>query len=214
MSSVNSCVPLYYSPTAENRRQVNRMWPWGHLAFGYVLYSLYTHIWNRKAPSGRLVVVLAFSTQLPDLVDKPLSWTFGIFPSGYSIAHSIFVATPVIIGFLGAMWYINRSEIGMAFGIGYGSHLLSDLLVAIFTSGATVGRVLWPLITQPAYDQNLSLSQRLVYYLVRYPISILQGENLGIFFLQSTFVFIAVGLWLYDGAPGYNEIRRILSRIT
>lgn len=190
------------------------MWPWGHLAFGYVLYSIYTHLWNRKAPSGRLVLVLAFSTQLPDLVDKPLSWTFDIFPSGYSIAHSIFVAIPVTIGLLGATWYINRSEIGIAFGIGYGSHLFSDLLVAILTSGATVGRVLWPLITQPPYEQTLSFSQRIIYYLVRYSISILRGENLMIFLIQFTFVFAALSLWAYDGFPGFNEIRRILSRIT
>ena len=189
------------------------MWPWGHLAFGYVLYSVYTHLWKWKAPSGRLVLVLAFSTQLPDLVDKPLSWTFGVFPSGYSIAHSIFVAIPVTIGLIGATWYINRSEIGIAFGIGYGSHLLSDLIVAILTTGATVGRVLWPVITQPPYDQNLSLSQRITYYLVRYAISILHGENLKIFFVQSLFVFIAVSLWVYDGFPGFNETRRILARI-
>lgn len=190
------------------------MWPWGHLAFGYVLYSMYTHLWNRKAPSGRLVLVLAFSTQLPDLVDKPLSWTFGIFPSGYSIAHSIFVAIPVTIALLGATWYINRSGIGIAFGIGYGSHLLSDLLVAILTRGATVGRVLWPVITQPPYDHNLSLSQRIIHYLVRYSISIIRGENIKIFLIQSSFVFIAISLWVYDGFPGFNEIRRILSQIT
>ena len=189
------------------------MWPWGHLAFGYVLYSMYTHLWEWKAPSGRLVLVLAFSTQFPDLVDKPLSWTFEIFPSGYSIAHSIFVAILVTIGLIGATWYINRSEIGIAFGIGYGSHLISDLIVAILTTGATVGRVLWPVITQPPYDQNLSLSQRIVYYFVRYTISILHGENLEVFFVQFLFVFIAVSLWVYDGFPGFNEIRRILARI-
>lgn len=71
------------------------MMPWGHAAFGYALYSLGHRAWTRAPPSGKAVLAALFGTQLPDLVDKPLSWGLHLFPQGYSVAHSVFVAIPI-----------------------------------------------------------------------------------------------------------------------
>ena len=49
------------------------MWPWEHLAFGYVLYSLGVRTLRGRTPRGPPVLVLAVATQVPDLLDKPLA---------------------------------------------------------------------------------------------------------------------------------------------
>lgn len=71
------------------------MWPWEHLAVGYIGYSLSVRLAGRGVPRPRPVVALAVGTQFPDLVDKPLSWTLGVLPSGHSLAHSLFAALPL-----------------------------------------------------------------------------------------------------------------------
>lgn len=72
------------------------MWPWEHLAFGYVLFSLLVRI-GRRRPDDASVYLLVLFTQFPDLVDKPLAWTFGILLSGLSVGHSVFVALSVSV---------------------------------------------------------------------------------------------------------------------
>ena len=71
------------------------MWPWEHAAVGYLLLSLGSRASGRGPPSTPAVLALLFGTQLPDLVDKPLSWEFDLFPSGYAVGHSALVAVPV-----------------------------------------------------------------------------------------------------------------------
>jgi hypothetical protein len=61
------------------------MWPWEHLAVGYLLYSVSCVLWGRY-PTRIGVAALAFGTQFPDLVDKPLGWWLGVLPSGQSFA--------------------------------------------------------------------------------------------------------------------------------
>ena len=76
------------------------MWPWEHVAFGYVLYSLGSHAIRREPPAEWTVFALGLGTLVPDLVDKPLSWSLGLFPTGYSVAHSALVAVPTVAGLL------------------------------------------------------------------------------------------------------------------
>ena len=57
------------------------MWPWGHLVFGYLLYLLVRpRAWRNGDRFA--VIVLMIGTQVPDIVDKPLAWWFGVLPSG------------------------------------------------------------------------------------------------------------------------------------
>ena len=73
------------------------MWPWGHAAAGYLLYTLWARRRFHRPPAGAATLALAVGTQFPDLVDKPLAWTFGISPSGRAGAHSLLIAIPLLL---------------------------------------------------------------------------------------------------------------------
>ena len=49
------------------------MWPWGHLAAGYPVYTAYTRLHTGDPPADVPALVALLGTQLPDLVDKPLA---------------------------------------------------------------------------------------------------------------------------------------------
>ena len=80
--------------------------PLGHAAFGYVLYSLYTRLHLNHPPQGLAALALAFGTQFPDLIDKPLTWTFAVLPYGRSFAHSLFTLVPL----LAILWLVFDTE--------------------------------------------------------------------------------------------------------
>jgi hypothetical protein len=103
------------------------MWPWEHLAAGYLLYSLGVRAFGRDPPSDGAAVALVIASLLPDLVDKALSWGLGWFPSGYAVGHSAFVAVPVGLGVLLAGYWFSRPRWGVAFVVGYWAHLLADV---------------------------------------------------------------------------------------
>ena len=48
------------------------MWPWEHLTIGYLAYSLLSRLAWRRPPTVGTAITVAFGTQFPDLVDKPL----------------------------------------------------------------------------------------------------------------------------------------------
>ena len=48
------------------------MWTWEHLAIGYLAYSLLSQLAWRRPPTVGAAITVAFGTQFPDLVDKPL----------------------------------------------------------------------------------------------------------------------------------------------
>ena len=60
------------------------MWPWGHLALGYLLHSPLARARFGRPPTDRATLLLVIGTQLPDLVDKPLAWWLGVLPAGRS----------------------------------------------------------------------------------------------------------------------------------
>lgn len=134
------------------------MWPPGHLAVGYIAYSLGRRVYTGHSPSSVATVVLAFATQLPDLADKPLSWTLGVLPTGRSLSHSVFTATILTAV---VYWLAHRSDrpaLVSAFAIGYWSHLLGDLYAAVIAGEAESNWFwLWPLVPQEGYATRPSL---------------------------------------------------------
>ena len=102
------------------------MWPWGHLAFGYLLYSVLVRLRSWDSPDGQTVLLVLLGTQFPDIVDKPLAWTFHLFPSGRSLAHSLFAVAAVSA--LVGVYYQRRGrpQLGIEFAVGYLSHLIGD----------------------------------------------------------------------------------------
>ncbi|MFB6139857.1 MAG: metal-dependent hydrolase [Halosimplex sp.] len=131
------------------------MWPWEHIAVGYVLLSVYSRARTGTPPPELSVFVLAAATQLPDLVDKPLAWQFDVL-DGTAVAHSILVA--LALAFLAGIvaGRIGRPLAGSAFAIGYVSHLLGDLAYPMILGRGHFawGAILWPgpnrVVTDPS----------------------------------------------------------------
>lgn len=184
------------------------MWPWTHLAFGYLLYSGYSHLWNRTSPGDRPVVALALATQVPDLIDKPLSWTFGLAPTGYSIGHSLFVFLPLCAGIGWLAIRSNRLQLGLAVAVGYGSHLIGDIIYAVLLEGAPISRVLWPVVTPPARQHPVGFVTQVRRYLNELLVNLLAFEDLGLILMQITLFLFVFSLWLVDGVPGIRPLLR------
>lgn len=134
------------------------MWPPGHLAVGYLAYTAVRRVRSDAVPNAPQTVALVVGTQLPDVVDKPLSWTFGLLPTGRSLSHSVFTA--VIITAVAAKYAdrIERKQLTSAFVVGYWSHLLGDLYSAVGAGAAqTNWFFLWPIVPQQGYVTSPSL---------------------------------------------------------
>jgi hypothetical protein len=180
------------------------MWPWTHAALGYLLYTGLTRVRSGTPPGDVATLWLLLGTQLPDLIDKPLAWTFDLVPSGRMLAHTLFVAVP-------ACWLVHRywrrrgnPEYGVAFGVGYLSHVLSDAIGSVLVGDYAYARFLvWPLLSVPE-DQQEGILQELAMAdpTLSPALAIQTMGGLGI-----------VALWVYDGAPGAAVVRRLLDRI-
>ena len=183
------------------------MWPWEHLALGYLLYSLSVRSSRRRPPVGLGVLALAFATQFPDLIDKPLSWTFHVLPSGLSLAHSLLFAVPASVSVFLVAWWRNVSHVGAAFAIGYFSHLLGDAIYPYLLGRALPPRfLLWPLYSREAtvdsaLFQIIELAAVFVDFL---------GTPRGKLYLLFELVLLtsALLLWLFDGHPGLPSSSR------
>jgi hypothetical protein len=145
------------------------------------------------------VVALAFGTQFPDLVDKPLAWTFAVLPNGRSLAHSLVTALLIIAVLELLLRRRGDGAIATAFGVGYLAHLFGDALYpAMSGEFPALGFLAWPLVppveyaTEPSFGahlQQLSLNSSVAFELT------LGGAVLL--------------LWLADGAPGLGVVTAI-----
>lgn len=188
------------------------MWPWTHAIFGYACYSLAVHAGFRRRPADLPAVVAVFAAVLPDIIDKPLAWTFGVTGSGYGPAHSLLLGAPLatLVGLL--LWRSDRHETGFGFLVGYISHLLGDMLFQFFDEGELVFAVLlWPL-AQSGPESPGGLLTHFVYFLHLYAGQIRTGEATS--YLVATlaltaFVFV---LWVADGFPGVRLLGRLTGR--
>lgn len=182
------------------------MWPWEHIIVGYVAYSVVSHLIYRKGPSGAAAAAVVFASLLPDLIDKPLAWQFGVFPGGYAIGHSIFFAVPlsVLVGLLAHRY--GRPRVGLAFGVGYLLHLPSDLLSPYIQRGVIpTERVLWP-IEQAEGPDHGGLIEGFFNNFLPY-LTELGSMNLTPYmYMQFALAGFTVLLWIYDGMPIAREI--------
>lgn len=173
------------------------MWPWEHLAAGYLLYSGYVRLRRRRPPDANAVLVLAVATQLPDLVDKPLAWLLGILPTGTSLAHSALLAGPLVFLFFLLARRVGRPALGSAFAIGYTSHLLGDVAYRHFVEDESLGFLLWPLVPQPR-DDPIGLNSRLVDYLGDFVGFLGTGMGRWYLLLEAVLLGSALLLWHRD----------------
>ena len=181
------------------------MWPWGHLAVAYLCYVIAIELRSEGEQTLLTLFAVAFGSQFPDLVDKPLAWSLPILPSGRSFAHSLLTATLVIWGVYWVAQRHQRGEAAIAFGIGYLSHSLVDLgpevVVGLLQGDLSqlqwTTYLLWPLLPAPPYPSDDSFLEHLLafdfdpYVLVQFGL-----------------VGVALAVWLATGAPGVVELRQ------
>ena len=178
------------------------MWPWGHLAVGYLLYSLYTRGKSRTPPDDIATLFVALGTQFPDLVDKPLAWTFQLLPSGRSLAHSLYA---LILVSLVVAWIAKRRgqpQVGPAFALGYASHLIADGIAPFLEDDFSKLTYLgWPLLPAPDYGIEYGFLYRFTH--LEFTPSFLLEIGLGV---------LVFSLWIVDGTPGVDLIRTAMKR--
>ncbi|WP_089649600.1 metal-dependent hydrolase [Halobacterium hubeiense] len=185
------------------------MWPWGHLAVGYLCYVL----WARRRETDQqplAVLAVGVGSQLPDLIDKPLAWTVTVLPSGRSFAHSLFTAFVLIAGVAWLSRRFDRPQAWVAFAIGYLTHTIADLgpevFLGLLTGDLSVLRwttyLGWPLLPAPPYPNDSSFLAHL---------TTLTFDP----FIATQFVLfgIAVGVWLWSGASGLRVTTAYFSEL-
>jgi membrane-bound metal-dependent hydrolase YbcI (DUF457 family) len=114
------------------------MLPHGHFAAGYLVYMACSR--GSQEPDRTDLFVLLLATQLPDLIDKPLSWSFGgAFVGGRTVGHSLLLAVPVVI----IVWVLlarrrAQRRTALAFTLGYLTHPPGDA-VPLLVQGSLMG---------------------------------------------------------------------------
>lgn len=193
------------------------MWPWGHAAVGYLCYSGLLRVLDRSPPADWAVLTVLLATQVPDLVDKPLSWGLGVFPTGYALGHSVFVAIPVGVGLLVLGVRSGRGALAAAFVVGYWTHLVADVLDPLRRGASPLpNRVLWPVVTDTPYEEALGLG-RGVAYLDAFVRSAGSMDPLAFLVLYTVLPTAMAAVWLLDGAPGLavltSPVRAVWARL-
>ena len=185
------------------------MWPWGHFAVAYLCYVSVMRLRNHEGQTVGALVAVAVGSQFPDLIDKPLAWSFGVVPSGRSFAHSLLTAALVLAVGYGLAARFDRSDILVAFGIGYLSHLITDLgpdtVVGLLQGDLSqltwTTYLLWPLLPAPPYLNDSSFGEHFA-GLAFEPYMIVQFLLFG----------AALLVWFRSGAPGSTDLRLALQR--
>ena len=183
------------------------MWPWTHVAVGYLLASGALRWRDGRGPSDAAAVGVVVATLAPDVVDKTLSWVVPVLPGGRSLAHSALVAVPLAA--LAVLLARRRDDepAGLAVAVGYLSHLPLDVLGSGLVDGTfATGFLLWPLTptetAQPdaALPHLLGLVERAVGFAAT-------PRGAAYLLVEVALVALALALWARDGRPGPGLLR-------
>jgi membrane-bound metal-dependent hydrolase YbcI (DUF457 family) len=124
------------------------MRPFEHFLFAMVPVGVYTWIRTGRPPTGYTVVLVLTGALLPDIIDKPLAWTFGVLPSGRMFAHSLVISGPILVaGYLYATRR-GRGRDAAVFAVAYFSHLVGDFhpILRQGTDYYFFPNLFWPLL--------------------------------------------------------------------
>jgi hypothetical protein len=188
------------------------MWPWEHVAVGYLAYSAFSRLVWREPPSTRAALVVTFAAVAPDLVDKPLAWGLDVLPAGKSLAHSLvaFLSLSGLAALLGARSDSWRSAAG--FVVGYASHLAGDVIYPLVVSGdVRVGFLFWPFVpVRGGADSVLPHLRELLESFLAF-----LATPRGAVYLVAEVALLAgaLAVWLADGTPVLSALRRRLQSV-
>ncbi len=178
------------------------MWPWEHLAVGYLCYSALARSRGGDPPTAAAAVAVAFGTQFPDLVDKPLAWGLAVVESGVSVAHSVFTACALSVVVVAVARRLDRPRVGTAFVVGYLSHLPADAVYgAVFGGPISLRPYLWPFV-DAASSGGGGLLDNVAYYALRFLFFLATERGLAFLALELCFLAFAAWIWVRDGCPG------------
>jgi hypothetical protein len=182
------------------------MWPWEHLAVGYLAYSLFERSrQSRPDTAGTLAVVIG--SQLPDLLDKPLGWGTTLLPSGHSMAHSLLFAVPLALVAILLTRRLGIGRAGYGFGISYLLHLPADALYPmILGKDPTFGFLLWPLVPV-AETAPVPLIERVNAVVEVFVVGIQTGSVALFLAAEVGLLTTTLLLWRADGWPGIDLLR-------
>ena len=173
------------------------MQPIVHLAVGYLCYVVYSRWAGEYPPAGGPVLLAVFAAVLPDLVDKPLA-AAGVVPVGRTIGHSLLLAVPLMVAVWLAARRIERDDLGVAFGIGYASHLASDVPWHVLSGDYhELGFLLWPITTMPPYTGVKSVGT-------------VAGVEVTTLWFEAVLLLAGIIVWWRDGRPGLGLLRQML----
>lgn len=171
------------------------MQPFVHPIVGYLCYAGYTRARHRRSPRGGPTIVAVFAAILPDLIDQQL-WIIGVTPVGRTFAHSLFGGVLIVgvVGFLARRR--GRQELGVAFAIGYISHIAADIPWHVLAGDYhELGFLLWPVTEMPAYSGVKAVGT-------------IGGIEVTTLWFEAVISVVGVVIWWSDDRPGLDVVRR------
>lgn len=186
------------------------MWPWDHLAVGYLVVSLWRRSRSRRPPREAEAIAVVVGSQFPDMIDKPLGWGTNLLPSGHSLAHSLTVAAPTSVLVYLIARRLDRGDVGVAFALAYLSHLPADVVYPmVLGRSPNVAFLFWPIVDIPP-SQTDALAGRVLELLVQFIAFLRTSQGLTFLLVELSFLFVTLLLWRQDGWPGLGVVRRIV----
>jgi hypothetical protein len=178
------------------------VWPWDHVAVGYLCYSGLCRLRCRAPPTDGAAVAVVFGSLFPDLVDKPLSWTFAVVPV---FTHTLVVALPLSATALLISHRVGIPDLGRGFVAGYLLHLAGDLLFPLVTDGVLGHRrLLWPFLPYRG-EPGVGLVEATLGFLGSYAGFLTTPAAAWYMAANVALLGGAVALWVADGRPGVPD---------
>lgn len=188
------------------------MWPWEHLAIGYLVVSIWRHYRSGRPPREAEAIAVLVGSQLPDLVDKPLGWGTSVLPSGHSLAHSLPVAFSTSVAVYLISRRLDHGDVGVAFGLAYLFHLPADVIYPVFLGQSpAISFLFWPFVEQSA-SQTDALVGRVLELAAAF-VDFLRTPR-GMFYLVAELLFLLLTalVWRHDRYPGLGVLRPFSDR--
>ena len=177
-----------YDPTVSPRVQ-----PVVHLAVGYLCWAGYTRLRYDRTPTTWTTIAVLVGAALPDLIDKPLHW-WGPVEVGRTVGHSLLFALALVA----IVWVVTSRRgyprLGVAFAVGYLSHVLSDVPWHVLSGDLDeLGFLLWPVTPMPEYTGVK-------------PLGTVAGVEVNTLWLEAVILIVGLIVWWRDGRPGVGEL--------